>query len=182
MRNKVIEALKSIVYSIIAVLVLFVIFIGVLFLRGIPAQAAELNGYEAIFASASEADYAALENVIYHESAIADCDFTVNVAVAETVLNRVLQGGWGKSIYEVCTAKGQFCYRKMSGVPDEHVSEDISDAIEYLANGGSGFLPSKEYIYFATKKQSYAKNHVWIGAYKNGKPKKGKGMFFGEEK
>lgn len=58
------------------------------------AEAGEANEYKAIFESSTEEDYRALEKVVFNESACCNCSHEVNVAVVETVLNRVLSDEW----------------------------------------------------------------------------------------
>lgn len=146
------------------------------------AEPEPVNEYAAIFASASEADYRALEKVVYNESAGCLCKHEVNVAVVETVLNRVLQGGdYGSTIYDVCTKKWQFvCKDYKKGT---EADELIADAIAEVVNSGRTILPSCEYTLFATKKQTIGKDHIWLGERTHaGKPKKGKGMYFARMK
>ena len=141
----------------------------------VTAYGAEVNEYKAIFETATEEDYRALEKVVYNESACCNCSHEVNVAVVETVLNRVLSDEWPDTIYGVCTQKGQFVCKDFT--TDSTQWELISDAIQTVANEGRTVLPGTDYIYFATKRQSCAKDHIKIGG-----EKRHTYMWFGRKK
>ena len=145
-----------------------------------PSMVEEVTEYKETFHSMTEADYEALEEVVYWESARCGCPNEVNVAVVETVFNRVLSGEFPDNVYDVCHQKGAF-YRK--AIPQSASMEATDAAIAQAFIAGRTVLPSTEYCYFATKKQSLGKDHIWVGDIKaNGKPKKGKGMYFCREK
>ena len=140
------------------------------------------NEYSVVIASMTEADYEALSQVVYWESARCCCPHEVNVAVVETVFNRMLTGGAfrNESVYAVCHQKGAFVCKP---IPKKASRELIDDAISQVVLVGRQVLPGTDYCYFATKKQSLGRDHLWIGDLKaNGKPKKGKGMYFCREK
>lgn len=139
------------------------------------AEAGEANEYKAIFESSTEEDYRALEKVVFNESACCNCSHEVNTAVVETVLNRVLSDEWPDTIYEVCTQRGQFVCKSFTA--DSAQWELISDAIQTAANEGRTVLPDDDYIYFATKRQSCAKDHIKIGG-----EKRHTYMWFGRKK
>jgi len=132
------------------------------------------NAYTAIFETMTEEDYTALCRVVYIESAIADCPDHVNIAVVETVLNRVLADEFPNTIRGVCKQTGQFVYKEVPAM-----STATAEAIQYVKENGMTVLPDYDYCYFATKKQSLGKDHVWIGGrHADGRPLKGKGMYF----
>lgn len=148
------------------------------------------NEYSVIFDSATEEDYEALREVLFWEVARADCGinkdgqyyfmcydcpFELYLAVGETVLNRCIHNGYPNTIYEVCHKRQEFVCKPLPKLSWE-VEERIDDTIAELVNGGRAILPSRNYIFFATKKQSCAKNHILIGT------KIGHRMWFGEEK
>lgn len=178
------EFIKELIKSILFALGIFAVGILTLFLTGIyhETYGAEINVYEEVFSNATEEDFDALEEVVYWESVGAGCDFEVNVAVIETVCNRVLNKQWPNTIKEVCYQKGQFYRKAVPDGLDEIVYQDLSDAIEYVYHNGQTMLPDTHYCYFATLKQSYAESHVWVGARRYGKPVKSLGMYFGREK
>lgn len=139
------------------------------------SYASEANNYSLIFKNATEEDYRALEKVVFNESACCNCSHDVNVAVVETVLNRVLSDEWPDTIYGVCTQKGQFVCKSFTA--DSAQWELISDAIQTVVNEGRTVLPGTDYIYFATKRQSCAKDHIKIGG-----EKRHTYMWFGRKK
>lgn len=121
--------------------------------------------YSSIFENATCDDFEALEQVVFWEAARADCPLEVDIAVVETVCNRVLDPEWPDTIYGVIHDHRwgkQFCY---GDYISEHSGQDemISDAIEYVLENGRTILPSTSYQYFATKKQSLGKNHILVG-------------------
>ena len=139
--------------------------------------------YADLIDNMTDEDYEALEQVCYHESVRAfsdfeDGEFETTVEVVETVFNRAVNTG--KSVYNICHAKNQFVCKPYKGTQAQE--EAISDAISYVINEGRTILPGSDYEFFATKKQSLGKDHVWIGQTNNGKPVKGKGMYFCREK
>ena len=145
-----------------------------------PSDVEIVNEYREILNNMTAEDFEALSEVVYWESARAACSHDVNVAVVETVMNRVLSPDFPNTVYKVCRQKGQF-YRK--AIPSKASREAIDDAIAQVYIVGRTVLPSTDYIYFATKMQSIAKDHIWIGELKaNGKPRKNKGMYFARGK
>lgn len=135
-----------------------------------------VNEYREVFDAMTAEDLEALREVVYWESARAGCAHEVNVAVVETVMNRVLSGRFRDTVYGVCHQKGQFVCK---AIPRSASREMIDDAIAQVCVVGRQVLPSTEYQFFATAKQSLGCDHVWIGEFKaNGKPRKGKGMYF----
>lgn len=143
------------------------------------AEEATVNEYREIFDNATDEDYKALEQVIlnesvrafgYNEEGIWEC----SVATAECVLNRVLSDKFPNTIHEVVYQKGQFYTKKLSGTSIQQ--EIVCDAIEHIWHEGRTFLPSTDYLYFATTKgvqKRYAKDFIFFGKYKNGKASKG---------
>lgn len=141
-----------------------------------PSKVEIVNEYREILNNMTAEDFEALSEVVYWESARAACSHDVNVAVVETVMNRVLSQDFPNTVYKVCRQKGQF-YRK--AIPSKASREAIDDAIAQVYIVGRTVLPSVDFKYFATRKQSLGKDHIWIGELKaNGKPKKGSGMYF----
>lgn len=143
----------------------------------------ETNAYTEVFTNATEDDMEALRNVVYWESVIAGCELDVNAAVVETVLNRVISSDsyFPDTIAGVCKQRKQFVCKDAS--MSQNASQRVTEAIEFVKANGCTVLPGTDYVYFATKKQSCAKDHVWIGARKaDGTPKKGLGMYFGRDK
>lgn len=139
----------------------------------------EFNVYQSVIDGITEVDLEALREVVYWEAAVCDCPIEVDVAVVETVFNRMLSDDpyfKNSSVYSVCNQKGQF-YRK--SIPSNVSMEDVDDAISIVFREGLTVLPSTDYEYFATKMQTLGKDHVWIGGRKaDGTPKKLAGMYF----
>lgn len=136
------------------------------------------NVYHEVFEAATEDDFKQLERVVYWEAARAECPLEVEIAVVETVCNRVLDPNWPNTIAGVCTDKryGRQFVCKYFIPENDKQAELVSDAIEYVMENGRTVLPSTNYLYFATKKQSCGKNHILIGT------KKGHRMYFCESK
>ncbi len=64
------------------------------------------------------------------ETETRDCDFESKTHVASVIMNRVSAGNFGKTPYDVVTAKYQFAYRR------EDISESTIEAVNYvIANG-----------------------------------------------
>ena len=64
------------------------------------------------------------------ETETRDCDFESKTHVASVIMNRVSAGNFGKTPYDVVTAKYQFAYRS------EDISESTIEAVNYvIANG-----------------------------------------------
>lgn len=137
------------------------------------------NVYQSVIDGITEADLEALREVVYWEAAVCDCPIEVDVAVVETVFNRMLSDDpyfKKSSVRDVCNQKGQF-YRR--SVPADANMEDVDDAISIVFREGLTVLPDTDYIYFATKRQSLGKDHIWIGGrHDDGTPKKLAGMYF----
>lgn len=143
------------------------------------AEQKAVNEYSEILENATREDLDALEQVIlnesvrafgYNEEGIWEC----SVATAECVLNRVLSDKFPNTIHEVVYQKGQFYTKKLSGTSIQQ--EIVCDAIEHIWHEGRTFLPSTDYLYFATTKgvqKRYAKDFIFFGKYKNGKASKG---------
>ncbi|MCQ2148635.1 MAG: cell wall hydrolase, partial [Bacteroidales bacterium] len=135
--------------------------------------------YKAVFDTMTADEYEALAQIVNLEAG--NQPFDGRVAVVECVMNRVIcPTGWKNTVLGVLSQRGQFVtwpYRHKAKV----VPEDYA-AIEYVRENGntviSGYLASYgldfscyDYTYFATKKQSYARNHIKIH-----------GHYFGMEK
>lgn len=150
------------------------------------------NVYTPIYATADQADYNALRRVIFWEAVRADCGYEdgkyvladptvyktcpyeLYLATAETVLNRCLSDKYPDKISDVVNKTG-FVHKELPKLSQE-VDELIDDVISDVFDSGLRVLPRISYVYFATKKQSCAKNHILIGEYI------GHRMYFGEEK
>lgn len=150
------------------------------------AQETVNNPYEGITNNCSEEECEELVQMIYWEAARCGCSLEVLEATAQTAFNRMLSPDpyFPDTLGDVIRQKGQFVtvkYFYTEPIP-EGVRETISDAISEVVNGVM-VLPNTNYVYFATAKQSVAKNHIWIGArWANGAPYKGLGMYYGESK
>lgn len=141
--------------------------------------APDSNVYQSVIDGITETDLEALREVVYWEAAVCDCPIEVDVAVVETVFNRMLSDDpyfKNSSVSAVCNQKGQF-YRR--SVPADASMEDVDDAISIVFREGLTVLPDTNYEYFATKRQSLGKDHIWIGGrHDDGTPKKLAGMYF----
>jgi len=136
--------------------------------------------YTEIFAGMTGEDYENLRKVVYWESAIADCPISTDIAVVRTVMNRVLDPEWPNTVTGVIRQKGQFWTRNFGKTVA--YPETVDDAINYVYLNGAEDFPIDS-TYFATKRQSCAKDHQWIGGRKaDGSPLKGKGMWFARKK
>lgn len=149
------------------------------------------NAYTPIYATADQSDYNALRRVIFWEAVRADCGYEngkyvladptvyktcpyeLYLATCETVLNRCLSDKFPNKITLVCYKTG-FVHKDLPTLSPE-VDELIDDVISDVFDSGPRVLPAS-YVFFATKKQSCAKNHILIGTYV------GHRMYFGEEK
>ena len=150
------------------------------------------NVYTPIYVSADQSDYNALRRVIFWEAVRADCGYEngkyvladpkvyktcpyeLYLATCETVLNRCLSKKYPDKISDVVYKTG-FVHKELPKLSSE-VDELIDDVISDVFDSGLRVLPRVSYVYFATKKQSCAKNHILIGTYA------GHRMYFGEEK
>lgn len=168
----------------IETIVIIGIAIGITVAITMTVQAEEVSPYREIIMSASDNDINDLEQVVYWESARADTPIETNMAVVETVLNRILDdsGYFPKEISKVIRQKRQFStVKKFSSesIP-EMKYEEICDSICEVINSNTTILPSKDYVYFDTKKWDWGKDWIWIGKTDiNGNPIEGKGMWFG---
>ena len=150
------------------------------------------NVYTPIYAEADQTDYTALRRMLFWEAVRADCGYAdgkyvladptiyktcpyeLYLATVETVLNRCLSDKFPRKISDVVNKTG-FVHKTLPELSPE-VDELIDDIISDVFDSGPRVLPRISYVYFATKKQSCAKNHILIGTYV------GHRMWFGEEK
>lgn len=148
------------------------------------------NQYTQIFAAADQTDYNVLRRILFWEAVRADCSYEngqyvladpeiyhtcpyeLYVATVETVLNRVLSKDFPNKIEYV---QSGFVHKKLPNIGQD-VDELIDDVISDVFDSGLRVLPSTSYVYFATRKQSLARNHLLIGRYR------GHRMYFGEPK
>ncbi len=148
------------------------------------------NQYTQIFATADQTDYNVLRRILCWEAVRADCcyengqyvladpnkyktcPYELYVATIETVLNRVLSKDFPNKIEDV---QGGFVHKNLPNIGQD-VDELIDDVISDVFDSGPRVLPRTSYVYFATKKQSAARNHLLIGQYR------GHRMYFGEPK
>ena len=171
------RVIKEILCNAGFVLMIFGTILVMLVLSGFRSYA---NEYVQILETATEEDKDMLARVVYHEAGHGLTNYNCQIAVAETVLNRCLDKDYPDTITEVILQSGQFAvapYIK-KGTPDRMAT----DAALYALEHGCTVLPDTDYIYFATLKQSYATDHVWIGQTRQGKPRKNHGHYYGRAK
>ena len=129
--------------------------------------AVESNEYSIVFDEMTDAEVDEMCRVMFLE-----CrgeSFEGKVAVAEVILNRVLQDDWPDTVHEVLSQKGQFSTYKRIGKAYD-VSEDnievtqgeIHRALMYAYENGRTVLPNENYVYFDTSGIN-GRNHVKIG-------------------
>ena len=129
--------------------------------------AVESNEYSIVFDEMTDAEVDEMCRVMFLE-----CrgeSFEGKVAVAEVILNRVLQDDWPDTVHEVLSQKGQFSTYKRIGKAYD-VSEDnievtqgeIHRALMYAYENGRTVLPNENYVYFDTSGIN-GWNHVKIG-------------------
>lgn len=131
------------------------------------AAAVETNEYSTVFDEMTDTEVDELCRVMFLE-----CrgeSFEGKVAVAEVILNRVLQEDWPDTVHEVLSQKGQFStYRRIGKAYDvdedniEITQGEINRALMYAYENGRTVLPSGNYVYFDTRGVN-GRNHVQIG-------------------
>jgi len=187
---------KEILMGIIAALVFFFSMIFILSIRayGMPnptGQPAEANEYAEVFANMTEEDYDLLARCVMCEAG-----YSNTICMEGTVcviLNRVIAEKWkGNTVKDIVNARGQFVTKsKFYKVTPNVLVYTAIDSVkrhgakvirDELAAQGWDF-GATEYDCFATKKQSMARNHIWVGLRnENGKPIKGQGHWLGIKK
>lgn len=130
----------------------------VIFWEGVRADCGKRNG-----------TYYMADPTVYHT-----CPFELYLGIGETVLNRVASSEYPNTIARVCKQKGAFVCKNLPSIAPE-VVETLDDVVAELYSAPHQVLPA-DYVFFATKKQSCAKDHIRIGDYK------GHRLYFGRKK
>ena len=131
------------------------------------AAAVDSNEYSIVFDEMTDAEVDEMCRVMFLE-----CrgeSFEGKVAVAEVILNRVLQDDWPDTVHEVLSQRGQFStYRRIAKAYDvnedniEVAQGEIHRALMYAYENGRTVLPNEKYVYFDTSGIN-GRNHVKIG-------------------
>ena len=131
------------------------------------AVADDSNEYSIVFDEMTDAEVDEMCRVMFLE-----CrgeSFEGKVAVAEVILNRVLQDDWPDTVHEVLSQRGQFStYRRIGKAYDvgedniEVTQGEIHRALMYAYENGRTVLPNENYVYFDTSGIN-GWNHVKIG-------------------
>ena len=139
------------------------------------AEEEDQNDYARIIELATDEEISELCRVMFLE-----CrgeSFEGKVAVAETILNRVLSDNWPDTIHDVLSEKGQFAtWKRINTAYDVDESDtsiqqgEICRAIMYVYDNVRTVLPSSKYVYFDTRGIN-GRNHIRID-----------GQYFGREK
>ena len=137
----------------------------------------EPNAYEVIAASMTAEESELLRWVVCLEC----CDepFEGQIAVVETIFNRVLSPKWtapwgGNTVGAVLRGKGQYATIKYIGssrawaTPNEKTDDVISECIR---RGPASVLPSTKYTYFDSKGGVNGIDHIKIGHHTFGRDK-----------
>lgn len=125
------------------------------------------NEYSAVIDCMSDKEFDELQRVMFLE-----CrgePFEGKVAVAETILNRVLHDDWPDTVHDVLSQRGQFStwhhIAKAYNATESNMEitqGEISRAIMYVHDNGLTVLPNEDYVYFDTDGVN-GRNHVKIG-------------------
>ena len=83
-------------------------------------------------------------------------------AVMEVIFNRVLGAGWPSTVEKVLSQKNQFKTWEIRHWPSAQDVEEMMTTLDIVRNATDMILPNTEYVYFATHKQTYAKNYIHI--------------------
>lgn len=131
------------------------------------AVADDSNEYSIVFDEMTDAEVDEMCRVMFLE-----CrgeSFEGKVAVAEVILNRVLQDGWPDTVHEVLSQRGQFStYKRIGKAYDvsegniEVTQGEIHRALMYAYENGRTVLPNENYVYFDTSGIN-GRNHIQIG-------------------
>ena len=146
------------------------------------------NEYEELFERMTDEDYEYLARC-----AMCEAGYSNIVCMEGTIcviLNRVISERWTPdTVKDVVNQRGQFVTKPkfFRGTPNELTYAGIENVKKHgakvirdeLAMQGWDFA-STDYDCFATKKQSQAECHIWIGLRdENGRPIKGQGHWLG---
>ena len=137
----------------------------------------ELNAYEQIAARTTDEEWELLRWIV----ALECCDepFEGQIAVVETILNRVLSSKWtapwgGDTIGAVLRGKNQYSTLKYVGsskawaTPNQNTDDVIAECIR---RGPCSVLPSIKYTYFDSKGGKNGIDHIKIGHHTFGRDK-----------
>lgn len=139
----------------------------------IPARAEDMTAYQTTINAMTDKELDELCRVMFLE-----CrgePFEGKVAVAETILNRVISEDWPDTVHDVLSQRGQFAtwhhIAKAYDVKESNIAvaqAEINRAIMYVHDNGRTVLPSEKYVYFDTRGAN-GRNHIQIGNHYFGK-------------
>jgi len=96
-----------------------------------------------------------------------DQDVPGQRAVIEVILNRVISNEWPNTVEGVLSQGSKTGVLQFATWPIKHWAKDneiaaMMETLELVRTSTDLILPSTDYVYFATKEQTYAKNYFAI--------------------
>ena len=83
-------------------------------------------------------------------------------AVIEVILNRMISPAWPNTLEGVLSQKTQFETWPIRHLAKQKDIDAMKETLELVRTEKDLILPHTDYVYFSTKRQSYAKNYVKI--------------------
>lgn len=96
-----------------------------------------------------------------------DQDVPGQRAVIEVILNRVISDAWPNTVEGVLSQGSKTGVLQFATWPIKHWAKEeeieaMMETLELVRTSADLILPHTDYVYFATKEQSYAKNYIAI--------------------